>query len=105
MRRSPVKSAARVLEIFEYFGDERRALSLKDIVARLAYPQSSTTNLLKSLTTLGYLNYDRATRTYLPTFRVARLGQWLSATIEEPILELRKLTFHHAERAESAAAR
>lgn len=34
--------------------------------------------MLKSLMLLGYLEYDRATRTYLPTMRIAVLGRWVA---------------------------
>ncbi len=78
MARSPIKSAARVLEVLELFADTRTPLRQKVIVERLAYPQSSTTGLLKSLVALGYLNYHRATRTYFPTTRVAAVGDWIN---------------------------
>jgi len=77
MRRHPVKSAARTLEVFELFSERRCPLRLHDIHLALDYPQSSTTNLLKGLVMTGYLNYNRATRAYLPTNRVAFLGSWL----------------------------
>ena len=77
MRRQPVKSAARTLEVFELFSERRCPLRLHDIHSALDYPQSSTTNLLKSMVMLGYLSYSRVTRTYLPTNRVALLGNWL----------------------------
>ena len=44
---------------------------------RLGYPQSSTSALMKSLTTLGYLDYDAQRRLYIPTFRIALLGSWV----------------------------
>lgn len=45
----------------------------------LGYPQSSATNLLKSMVIMGYLNFSRKTWTYLPTARVSTLGNWLLA--------------------------
>ena len=77
MRSQPVKSAARVIEVLELFTTDPRPLSLKEISTRLAYPQSSTTVLMKSLMSLGYLNYDPARRVYFPTLRVTRLGDWI----------------------------
>jgi DNA-binding IclR family transcriptional regulator len=90
MRRAPVKSAARVLEIFEFFNERRGPLSLKEITQRLGYPQSSTTVLLKSLIVLGYLNYDRKSRTYLPSLKLATLGSWIAEHVvpRGPILDL-----------------
>lgn len=78
MRRDPIKSAARTLEVLELFHEQRTPLRLKYIFEKLSYPQSSTTSLLKSMVVLGYLNYDRPTRTYFPTPRVAALGEWVN---------------------------
>jgi DNA-binding IclR family transcriptional regulator len=72
-----VKSAARVLEILEFFDDVRREASVGEIASRLNYPQSSTSVLLKSPVDLGYLGYDAASRSFLPTVRIALLGTWL----------------------------
>tara|TARA_R110002049_G_scaffold30643_7_gene104848 strand:+ start:1993 stop:2829 length:837 start_codon:yes stop_codon:yes gene_type:complete len=77
MKRSTVKSAGRTLEVLELFEEERRPLRLHEIYQKLGYPQSSATNLLKSLVMMGYLNYSRVTWTYLPTTRVTSLGNWL----------------------------
>ncbi|BBK44202.1 hypothetical protein STVA_42220 [Allostella vacuolata] len=74
-----VKSAARVLAILEFFDEVQREARVSEVAERLAYPQSSTSVLLQSLTRLGYLDYDAASRTYLPTTRVALLGTWLDA--------------------------
>lgn len=72
-----IKSAKRVLELFEYFAENRRPLSVTDVVRGLDYPQSSASALLKSLTKLGYLDYDRYERLYVPTLRVALFGGWV----------------------------
>jgi IclR family KDG regulon transcriptional repressor len=76
-----VKSATRVIEVLEYFRDHREPHSLKQLTQALGYPQSSTTVLLKSLVTLGYINYDRVHRVYFPTLRVASLGDWISQAL------------------------
>jgi DNA-binding IclR family transcriptional regulator len=72
-----VKSAKRVLELFELFADQRRPLAVNEVVRHLNYPQSSASGLLKSLTKLGYLEYDRHARHYRPTLRVSLLGGWI----------------------------
>jgi DNA-binding IclR family transcriptional regulator len=74
---SVVKSARRTLELFEYFAERQEAASVSDVVAALRYPQSSASALLKSLAALGYLEYDRKTRLYVPTLRIALLGGWI----------------------------
>jgi DNA-binding IclR family transcriptional regulator len=72
-----IKSAKRVLELFEFFAECRRPLTVGDIVKGLDYPQSSVSALLKSLTRLGYVDYNRYTRLYTPTLRVALFGGWI----------------------------
>jgi DNA-binding IclR family transcriptional regulator len=73
-----VKSAERVLKILEFFDDIQARATVMDIADTLGLPQSSTSSLLKSLVTLGYLEYEPANRTYLPTGRVALLGSWVN---------------------------
>ena len=73
---SSVKSAARVLQIFELFDTMREPLKVGEIAARLDYPQSSTSVLLRSLVGLGYLAADPVARTFMPTPRIGLLGSW-----------------------------
>jgi IclR family transcriptional regulator, KDG regulon repressor len=75
--RHLVKSAQRVVEVLEYFDWDRRAARVNDICSALSYPQSSTSELLRSLAALGYLYYNRSRRTYSPTARVTLLGAWV----------------------------
>jgi DNA-binding IclR family transcriptional regulator len=72
-----VKSVGRVFEVLELLDRTRLPLSATDIERKLGYPQSSTLALLKSMVKLGYLSFDRLERRYLPTMRVAFLGQWV----------------------------
>ena len=90
MQRNPIKSASRALQVLELFNEVRTPLRQNDIFRRLCYPQSSATALLKSMAMLGYLNYDRASRTYFPTTRVAALGDWITHSTFGPgrLLEL-----------------
>ena len=80
MHRSVVKSASRTLEVLELFSEQRRPMRLHEIYEQLHYPQSSATHLLKSMMKMGYMNYNRTTRTYLPTNKISGLGNWLSST-------------------------
>lgn len=72
-----IKSAARVLEVLELFAQKRAPLSVKEVAARNNYPLSSTAVLIRSMAALGYLRYDRTLRAYLPTTRVAEIGEWI----------------------------
>lgn len=72
-----VKSAARVLQIFDFFDEIQRPARVNEIAERLNVPQSSTSVLLKSLIELGFMDYETTGRTYLPSPRIAMLGGWL----------------------------
>jgi IclR family KDG regulon transcriptional repressor len=74
-----VKSARRVMEIFELFDRLQCDLSLADIVRELGYPPSSASALLHSLAELGYLSADTQNRTFRPTARVTLLGSWFNS--------------------------
>jgi len=80
MADSVVKSAARTLAILELFSQKQEPLTAKQVEIALSYPSSSTIMLLKSLNELGYLRFDRLSRTYLPTMRVAMLGNWMKTS-------------------------
>lgn len=72
-----VKSARRVIEVFEFFADRRRPATVGEVAEVLGYPQSSTSVLMRSLVRLRYLDYDRDSRRFVPTVRVALLGGWV----------------------------
>lgn len=75
---SPVKSAVRVLDIFEFFAARRRPATIQEVASELGYPHSSATTLLNSLRDRGYLGYDSASRTYMPTLKLVMLSQWMT---------------------------
>ncbi|MGE0651127.1 MAG: IclR family transcriptional regulator [Alphaproteobacteria bacterium] len=72
-----VKSVRRVLEVFEIFAEVQRGLMLKEIMERLHYPASSAAGILKSMVALGFLDYDRETRIYMPTMRMPEVVSWI----------------------------
>jgi hypothetical protein len=76
--REGVKSAGRALEIMEFFADCREA-GVMDVARSLGYPQSSTSELLNALTSLGYLRHDERRRTFSVAGRAGVLGSSLSA--------------------------
>src|SRR6478672_12318106 len=60
-----IKSAERVLDIFEALAnDERRACSQANLAKRLGIPKSSLHGLLRILAGRGYVDFDGASRTY-----------------------------------------
>jgi DNA-binding IclR family transcriptional regulator len=56
-------------------------VTLKEISEVFGYPASSASGLLKSMLVMGYLDYDRYSRTYMPTMRIATLGTWISGSL------------------------
>lgn len=75
-----IKSAARTLEVFEYFRIHQRPATVGEVAAALDLPQSSASMLLKSLVALNYLDYEPTTRRFVPTYRVTLLGNWIQAS-------------------------
>jgi len=72
-----VKSAMRTFAVLEFFRETKRAASMTEISSALEMPQSSTSVLLRSLVELNYLEYDRKTRRFIPSYRVNLLGDWI----------------------------
>jgi IclR family KDG regulon transcriptional repressor len=72
-----IKTAGRVFQVFELFDRGRRPLRLKEVAEQLSSPVSSTASLLKTMAALGYLDYHRVDRTYLPTTRLGDLTAWV----------------------------
>jgi len=69
-----VKSAARTLQILELLADLRRPASVVEVAETLRYPQSSTSALMHTLLTLGYVNVEREPRRYSLSSKVMMLG-------------------------------
>jgi DNA-binding IclR family transcriptional regulator len=73
----PIKSAMRTLALLEHFRRTKASAAVTEISDALGIPQSSTSMLLKSLVALNYLEYDAETRRFVPSYRVALLGDWI----------------------------
>jgi IclR family transcriptional regulator, KDG regulon repressor len=72
-----IKSAERTLALFELFSREQQPFTVGHISQALDIPQPSASMLLRNLAELGYLEYDRGSRTFTPSIRVALLGAWI----------------------------
>jgi DNA-binding IclR family transcriptional regulator len=85
-----VKSAMRALEILEFFDDIQTEATVLQVARALNYPQSSTSALLRTLHSSGYLHYDPWRRTYVTSVRAAILGSWVSTNFsrEGRVIEL-----------------
>lgn len=77
-----VKSATRVLALFELFDRLERPASVTEIAREMDIPQSSTSMLVNSLIDRGYLTAlpDRRVQ---PTARVSMLGRWIDERITD----------------------
>lgn len=75
------KSAARMLEVLEFFGVSKKPLTIREIAEHFGYPNSSASVLVKTAARLGYLSYDLQNRTYTTTLRLASLGSWIYETM------------------------
>jgi DNA-binding IclR family transcriptional regulator len=75
---SYVKSGFRALEIIRCLEQSVEPMRGLDISEILDIPKSSTTELLKTLTALGYLSYDSKTKRYAPSFRLVTIGRRIS---------------------------
>lgn len=72
-----VKSAERTLALFELFALNQAPMTVGEIAKALEIPQPSVSMLVKNLVKLGYIEHDRAARTYVPTIRIMLLGSWI----------------------------
>ena len=81
MATSISKSVARAFEVLECFRDARTPFSATELRKRLGHPHSSVVAVLKNLTEIEYLSYDRIKRTYFPTQKLQRLGTWVQTAL------------------------
>jgi IclR family KDG regulon transcriptional repressor len=77
MATRSIKSAERTLALFELFSRRQLPLTVAEVTRGLNIPQPSASMLLSNLMDLGYLEYDRFSRTYAPSIRVVLLGSWI----------------------------
>lgn len=81
MERKLVKSAVRVIEVLELFDQMKRPMPVAEVAVHYGWPASSTSALMGSLVSLGYLEYDPGKRVYRPSVRVALLGDWIQGSL------------------------
>jgi DNA-binding IclR family transcriptional regulator len=74
-----IPAAARTMAVFEVFAREKRELSNSDIARALALPESSSSDLLRTLHALGYLVRKPRTRRFYPTARLLEAARRIAA--------------------------
>ncbi|MGO4327867.1 IclR family transcriptional regulator [Cupriavidus sp. 2TAF22] len=65
-----IPAAGRAMAVFEVFARERRELSNSDMARLLSLPESSTSDLLHTLHSLGYLMRTTRSRRFYPSGRL-----------------------------------
>lgn len=100
-RATSIKSADRVLDVLELLSRRGKALSHTELAVSLAIPKSSLTQLLRNLTTRGYLSFQPGPNTYElgPSFfSLLRQGQegFSLVALARPILEKLTATTHES---------
>jgi DNA-binding IclR family transcriptional regulator len=73
-----VRSAARSVEVLEYFRMSRQPARAKDIGFALGLSPSSTSDLLKTLVEVGYLRFDERSKLYFVGPRAVLFANWLA---------------------------
>ncbi|QRQ83503.1 IclR family transcriptional regulator [Cupriavidus oxalaticus] len=68
-----IPSAGRAMAVFEVFAREKRELSNSDLARLLQLPETSTSDLLHTLHSLGYLTRTARTRRFYPTGRLLEI--------------------------------
>ncbi|SCU75937.1 Transcriptional regulator, IclR family [Cupriavidus necator] len=73
-----IPAASRAMAVFEVFAREKRELSNSDMARLLSLPESSTSDLLHTLHSLGYLMRTTRTRRFYPTGRLLELARQIA---------------------------
>ncbi len=74
-------SAQRVFEFLAYFEKVRRHVSVAEVARHYGHPISSVSSVMRTMVGHGYLSYDQAERTYLPTARLPFLVNWVGTLL------------------------
>lgn len=91
------------MALFELFSKRQQPLTIGAIAAELDIPQPSASMLVRNLTELGYLDHNRATRTFMPSLRVVLLGSWIPHRFAETGSLVKRLDqLHHDTGGETA---
>ncbi|MDX2223799.1 MAG: helix-turn-helix domain-containing protein [Rhodospirillaceae bacterium] len=101
------KSVGRAFIILEHFRGARAPCSTGELQKALNYPYSSVRAILKSLNELGYLRYFEAERTYFPTQKLMRLGNWIQNALmqSEGLIDLVDAVYHQVNETVALATR
>jgi DNA-binding IclR family transcriptional regulator len=79
-----VPAAARAMKMFEIFAREKRELTKSEVAKLLGLPESSTSDLLNTLHSIGYLTRTATTRRFYPTGRLWSMANEIAGN--DPLL-------------------
>lgn len=71
----PVKQAANVLDLIEFFARRKRPATLSEIAQEFGWPRSSTFNIIATLVERGFLYEPKPRAGYYPTPRWSSIAQ------------------------------
>jgi DNA-binding IclR family transcriptional regulator len=74
-----VPAAARAMALFEVFAAQKHELTKSEVARLLELPESSTSDLLSTLHSIGYLSRTATTRRYYPTGRMMAIADQIAA--------------------------
>lgn len=83
-----IQSLANGLKVLECFGNGQEGLTLMELARKQGWTKTSAYRYLATLTALGYLEIDEASRRYRPTVRVLNLGYIALNALSFPELAL-----------------
>jgi DNA-binding IclR family transcriptional regulator len=81
-----VPAAARAMALFEIFAREKRELTKSEVAKLLSLPESSTSDLLNTLHSIGYLTRTATTRRFYPTGRLWSMANEIAGN--DPLLSI-----------------
>lgn len=93
-----IPAAGRAMAVFEVFAREQRELSNSEMARLLSLPETSTSDLLHTLHSLGYLMRTTRTRRFYPTGRLTELTRQiekndpLTTAAQEAVEQLGRIT-------------
>ncbi|MGT2492112.1 IclR family transcriptional regulator [Cupriavidus basilensis] len=73
-----IPAASRAMAVFEVFAREKRELSNSEMARLLSLPETSTSDLLHTLHSLGYLMRTTRTRRFYPTGRLMEITRQIA---------------------------
>lgn len=88
-----IPAAGRAMAVFEVFAREKRELSNSDMARLLSLPESSTSDLLHTLHSHGYLMRTPRSRRFYPTGRLSEISRQIAendplTTVAQDAVEL-----------------